>query len=91
MKMPLTGVNNWGVAKGLETLDWKRIPDPRSKSHIFTGQSLSLFTHKMFSGFKSRWAMPLACIKRSADATSLTISAAAASLKYLCSWILLNS
>lgn len=79
----LTGVRSCGVASGLETLDWKRMPDPKSKSQIFTGHKLSLFTHRMFSGLRSRCAMPLACMNCNAEATSLTISAAAASLKYL--------
>lgn len=34
------------------------MPDPRSKSHIFTGVIVSLFTQRMFSGFRSRCAMP---------------------------------
>lgn len=87
----LTGVINCGVASGLDTLDWNLIPEPKSKSHILTGQRRSSYTHKMFSGLRSRCAIPLACMNCNAEATSRMISAAAASLKYLCSWIRLKS
>lgn len=90
-KNALTGVLSCGVANGLEMLDWKRMPDPKSKSQILIGQRRSSCTHKMFSGLRSLCAIPLACMNRKADAISLTISAAAASLKYLYSCILPKS
>lgn len=55
----LTGDNNCGVLIGplWPELNW--IADAKSKSHIFTGLSWFRYTHKMFSGFKSRWAIPV--------------------------------
>jgi len=52
----LTGVSNSGVVTGLSCLI--TIALPRSKSQIRTGVSVSTFSQRIFSGFKSRCAMP---------------------------------
>lgn len=53
-----TGVSSCGVARGELSELLNLIPEPRSKSQIFTGVSWSWWTHRMFSGFRSRWAIP---------------------------------
>lgn len=53
-----TGVRSCGVARGELSELLNFMPDPRSKSQIFTGVSWSRWTQRMFSGFRSRWAIP---------------------------------
>lgn len=53
-----TGVNNCGVATGLDSELLNLMPDPRSKSQTFIGVNLSGYTHKMFSGLRSLCAIP---------------------------------
>lgn len=84
-------MRSWGVASGLERFELNLIPEPKSKSQIFIGHKVSVLTHRMFSGFKSRCAMPLACKKFRALATSRTICAASISENEVCSWIRLKS
>lgn len=63
------------------------MPDPRSKSQILIGVSFLGSTHKIFSGFKSLWAIPRLCRKSKPEAISLIICAASFSEKQTCSWI----
>lgn len=67
------------------------IPEPRSKSQILIGVKLVLLTHRIFSGFRSRCAMPFLCRKFSPDAISLTICAASCSEKHTCCWMRVSS
>lgn len=83
----LTGVRSSGVADGDDNSVVNLIPEPKSKSQIFIGHNCSFETHKMFSGFRSRCAIPFLWRKSSADAISLTIWAASCSEKHTCSWI----
>ena len=55
----LTGVRRAGVEIGDPSWELNLIPDPRSKSHNFTGHNWSSNTQSTFSGFKSRWAIPV--------------------------------
>ena len=57
-RVELTGVCSCGVVIGVGWFGMNWMPDPRSKSHIFTGVIVSLLTQRMFSGFRSRCAMP---------------------------------
>lgn len=89
--MLLTGVKSWGVACGDETLVVNLIPEPKSKSQILIGHNLSGDTHNIFSGLRSRWAIPFLCKKSNPDAISLIIWAASCSEKQTRSWILVSS
>ena len=59
IKIILTGVRRAGVEIGDPSWELNLIPDPRSKSHNFTGHNWSSNTQSTFSGFKSRWAIPV--------------------------------
>lgn len=83
----LTGVKSSGVADGDDNSVVKLMPDPRSKSHILIGHNFSVETHRIFSGFKSRWAIPFLWRKSKPDAISLIIWAASCSEKRTYSWI----
>ena len=61
--------------------EWNFMPEPRSKSQSLTGTRLSLYTQRMFSGFKSLWAMPLEWRNSRAAAISRTISIVSSSVK----------
>lgn len=89
--MQLTGVNNCGVAIDSETSVVKFIPEPRSKSQILMGLMRSRSTQRMFSGFKSRCAMPFLWRKFKPEAISFMICAASCSEKQMFSWIRVNS
>lgn len=54
----LTGVISSGVVTGVLFSCFSTIALPRSKSQILTGVNLSTDSHNIFSGFKSRWAIP---------------------------------
>lgn len=90
-KYRLTGVNKSGVADADDSSVVNLIPEPKSKSQILIGHNFSVDTHKMFSGFRSRWAMPFLCKKSNPDAISLMIWAASCSEKQTCSWILVSN
>lgn len=53
-----TGVKSCGVATGLDSELLNLMPELRSKSQTLIGVSLSGYTHRMFSGFRSLWAIP---------------------------------
>ena len=76
-----TGVSNWGVVTGDATPELNLIPDPRSKSQSLTGQSWSSYWHRMFSGFRSRWAIPFLWRNSRAEARFLTMATASLSVK----------
>lgn len=87
----LTGVNKSGVADADDSSVVNLIPEPKSKSQILIGHNFSVDTQRIFSGFKSRCAMPFLCRKSNPDAISLMIWAASCSEKQTCSWILVSN
>ena len=52
-----TGVSKAGVEIGEVNCELNLMPEPRSKSHILTGQSWSSYTHSTFSGMQQNYIM----------------------------------
>ena len=77
----LTGDSNSGVVSPWLCLLSSGTPLPKSKSQIFTGVSCPALTQSRFSGFRSRWAIPLLCRKLRPLAISRTTLDASSSVR----------